>query len=166
MMRKMIIDCDTGVDDAQAILLALMTENIEVVAITCVAGNMPVEQAARNTVRVLHAVDEQCLGIPVYLGCDQPLINFSLIETVHTDATKYHGNDGLGDAPDATVGEPPYESVIKRDEKAAVALCRLINENPGEITIVAIGPLTNIALAMRLDSSICEKIKELYIMGK
>lgn len=163
MKEKLIIDCDTGVDDAQAILMALLTEDVEVVAITCVAGNVSVEQAARNTVRVLHAAGVK--GIPVFVGCDQPLINFPLIETEHTDATKYHGHDGLGDAPEATVGTPPYDSVINKTEKAAVAICRLINENPGEITVVALGPLTNIALAMRLDRGICQKMKGLYIMG-
>ena len=166
MKKKIIIDCDTGVDDAQAILMAVLTEDVEVLAITCVAGNTTVEQAAKNTVRVLHAVDDKCLGIPVFLGCDQPLINFPMLETAHTDATKYHGNDGLGDAPEATVGAPPYDAVINRSEKAAVAICRLIHDNPGEVTVVALGPLTNIALAMRLDSEICKKIKSLYIMGE
>lgn len=164
-MQKLIIDCDTGVDDAQAIILALNTEGFEVVAITCVAGNVSAEQAARNTVRVLHAAREDCSNIPVFVGCEKPLLNFPLLETVHTDATLYHGHDGLGDAPEATTGEPPYDTVIK-SEKAAIALCKLINQHPGELTIVALGPLTNIAMAYRLDSSVLGKIKELFIMGK
>ena len=154
MKKKIIIDCDTGVDDAQAILMAVLTEDVEVLAITCVAGNTTVEQAAKNSVRALYAADDKCFSIPVYLGSDQPLLDSSLLETLREDARNFHGIDGLGDAPEATVGEPPYGTVIDRSEKAAVAICRLIHENPAEVTIVALGPLTNIALAMRLDRDI------------
>lgn len=161
----MIIDCDTGVDDAQAITLALLSKEVDVMAITCVAGNVSVEQAARNTVRVLHAIDDNCGNVPVYIGCDKPLIDFPLLKTTHTDATKYHGKDGLGDAPHASLSECPYDGVIK-SEKAASAICRLVKENPGEVCIVALGPLSNLALAFRLDSSILEHIKEIYIMGE
>ena len=166
MKKKIIIDCDTGVDDAQAILMAVLTEDVEVLAITCVAGNTTVEQAAKNSVRARFTADDKCFSVPVYLGSDQPLLDSSLLETLREDARNFHGIDGLGDAPEATVGEPPYGTVIDRSEKAAVAICRLIHDNPGEVTVVALGPLTNIALAMRLHSEICKKIKSLYIMGE
>lgn len=164
-MKKVIIDCDTGVDDAQAIILALLSKDIEVVAITCVSGNSHLEAVGRNTVRVLYSVDKDCCKIPVYLGCDKSLLNFPLIETDHSDAGKYHGNDGLGDVPHATFGDPPYDQVIQ-SEKAAVAICRLVKKFPGEITLVAVGPLTNIALAFRLDSTVAQEVKEMYIMGE
>ena len=163
MKKKMIIDCDTGVDDAQAIILAALAKDVEVIAITCVAGNVPIDLVAKNTARVLHAINAN--HIPVYLGCEEPLMDYPLLQTAHTDATKYHGDDGLGDVPDVPSTAPPYDKIIRK-EKAALAICRLLKENPGEITIVALGPLTNIALAIRLDSTIAALIKEMYIMGE
>ncbi|XP_067942296.1 inosine-uridine preferring nucleoside hydrolase-like isoform X2 [Watersipora subatra] len=162
MTKKLIIDCDTGVDDAQALILAALSDNVEILAITCTFGNNSVSQAAKNTVRVLHEID--CCHIPVYVGCEKPLKNDIMMDRIRSNAAAHHGLDGLGDAPHATMGSPPYDTVI-RSEKAATAICRLIQEHPGEITFVALGPLTNLAIAFRLDSSIVDLFKEIVIMG-
>lgn len=160
--KKMIIDCDTGVDDAQAILLALTSGKVEVLAITCCAGNVSVNEAATNTARVLQAAG--VTNVPIFKGAEKSLMDVSLLETQHTDATKYHGSDGLGDAPHATEGEVD-KSMIK-EGYAAMEICKLIIQNPGEITLVAIGPLTNVAMTFRLDGGVAGKLKELHIMGK
>ena len=162
-MKKVILDCDTGVDDAQAIMLALGSSDVDLIAITCVFGNMDVEQAAQNTARVLQAAGR--MDIPVFVGCHKPLIKIPLVYTDFSDATNYHGIDGLGDAPEATVEEPPYSKII-RDKAASVALCDLINQYPHEITLVATAPLTNVAMAFRLDRSVAGKLKDMYIMGE
>ncbi|XP_067942200.1 inosine-uridine preferring nucleoside hydrolase-like [Watersipora subatra] len=162
MKKKLIIDCDTGVDDAQALILAALSDDVEIMAITCVFGNNSVTQAAKNTVRVLHEID--CCHIPVYVGCEKPLKNDIMIDQIRSSGSTYHGLDGLGDVPHATTGSPPFDAVI-RSEKAATAICRLIHEHPGEITFVALGPLTNLAIAFRLDSSIVGLFKEINIMG-
>lgn len=153
MCEKYIIDVDTGVDDAQALMLALSRPNIDVVAITCVAGNVAVDQVCINTLKVLAICDR--LDVPVYRGLNTPLVAEGM------EATHYHGNDGLGDADlDLTVS---MEMIQK--EHAVSALLRLVNENPGEITLVALAPLTNIALALKQDPDFGKKLKKITIMG-
>ncbi|KAJ8312030.1 hypothetical protein KUTeg_009403 [Tegillarca granosa] len=150
---KIIIDVDTGVDDAQAIMLALTSKEVDVLAITCVQGNADVENVCRNTLRVLKVCDR--LDIPVYKGASKPLIGFGL------DATHYHGKDGMGD-----VANPEeVDMSLIQSEPASLALLRLSKEYPGEITLVALAPLTNIALAIRLDPDFGTRLKEMFMMG-
>jgi len=151
--RKLIIDCDAGIDDAQAILLAL-SQDVEVLAITCVAGNTPIDKVCVNVLKVLEVCDRT--DIPVYKGATGPLLG-----DFKGSASHFHGLDGLGDVEDI----PHPDMSLLKSEHAVNALIRLINEHPGEITLVPIGPLTNIALACRLDPGICSKLKDVVIMG-
>jgi len=149
-MQKLIIDTDPGVDDAQAILLALAYPGVSVEAITTVNGNVSLEHTTANALKILDAANAD---VPVYAGCSVPLIN----EPRHE--TSVHGQDGLGDC------DLPRSSRRVEEEHAANLLVRKARENPGEITLVCIGPLTNVALALRLDPRLPENIQKIVIMG-
>lgn len=156
MGKKMIIDTDTGVDDAMAILMALEAHKrgaVEVVAITAVAGNCPEPDAVRNILRTLDAAG--CPNIPVHRGASSGLV----VEYDHQE--HYHGMDGFNDVsfPDT----PSMERV--EEELAWAAISRLTREFPGEVALVAIGPLTNIAIAMAADPGLAERLQEIFIMG-
>ncbi|XP_057708391.1 inosine-uridine preferring nucleoside hydrolase isoform X1 [Corythoichthys intestinalis] len=153
MRKKLLVDVDCGVDDAQAIMLALAAPNVDLLGVTCVHGNTTVENVCRNTLRVLQACDR--LEIPVFKGAAKPLLGNTI------NASHFHGQDGLGDAPDPNA--PGLDLV--QDEGAVSAMIRIVNENPGEVSLVAMAPLTNLALAVRLDPSLPNKLRGLYIMG-
>ncbi|XP_077582215.1 inosine-uridine preferring nucleoside hydrolase-like [Stigmatopora nigra] len=153
MKKKLILDVDTGVDDAQAILMALGDPNVEILGITCSHGNTTLENVLKNTLRVLKVCNR--LDIPVYAGCSRPLLSNK------RHSSDYHGNDGLGDVPDPDA--PGLELVQKK--KGVQALIKMVKQNPGEVTLVATAPLTNLAVAVQLDPSLPKKLKALYIMG-
>lgn len=149
MSRAFIIDTDTASDDAIALIMALRWEDVDVKAITVVAGNVPVEQATKNA---LYTVELCGAKVPVYMGADKPLVR----ETAH--ATWFHGKDGLGDMnyPDPK---------IKAETKHAVqALIDTIRENPG-IVLVTLGPLTNVALAVMQAPDIVKHVSRCVVMG-
>ncbi|MEM6282505.1 MAG: nucleoside hydrolase [Chloroflexota bacterium] len=149
---RMIIDTDAGIDDAEAILMALAHPNCTVEAITTVTGNVHRDAVNQNVATVLQ---QAARTVPVYSGADVPLV-----EPWEFNEKGYHATDGLGDWPD----RPPVDVQLEA-EHAVAALIRLVNDNPGEITLVALGPLTNIALAVRLDPSLPEKLKAITVMG-
>ena len=149
-MKRLIIDTDPGVDDAHALLLALAHPDVKVEAITTVSGNVSIDLTTANALKILDVAEKD---IPVYRGCDRPLIN------IPEYATYVHGTDGLGDCGISV------SKMLAKAEHAVHALIRLANENPGELTLVAIGPLTNLAVALRLDSDLPHKFKQLVIMG-
>ncbi|KAJ8409998.1 hypothetical protein AAFF_G00210390 [Aldrovandia affinis] len=153
MVKKLLVDVDCGVDDAQAIMLALAAPDVEVLGITCVHGNTTVENVCKNTLRVLKAC--QRLEIPVFRGASKPILGKTL------SAGHFHGHDGLGDAPDPDA--PSLEMVQK--EGAVAAMIRIVSEHAGEVSLVATAPLTNLALATRMDPTFPQKLKGLYIMG-
>ncbi|CAB1413471.1 unnamed protein product [Pleuronectes platessa] len=153
MKKKLFIDADTGVDDAQAIMVALAAPDVEILGITCCYGNTPLENVLTNTLRVLKACNR--LDIPVYRGCSGPLL------ANRRHAGDYHGKDGMGDAPDPDA--PGLELLQKK--RGIPAMVKIINQNPGEVTLVATAPLTNLAVAVQLDPSLPKKLKALYIMG-
>ncbi|KAK2856903.1 hypothetical protein Q5P01_005638 [Channa striata] len=153
MKKKLILDVDTGVDDAQAIMVALADPNVEILGITCCHGNTPLENVLKNTLRVLKVCNR--LDIPVYRGSSTPIL------AEKKNAGDYHGKDGLGEVPDPAA--PGLELLQKT--KAATAIIKIVNENPGEVTLAAVAPLTNLAVAVQLDPSFPEKLKALYIMG-
>jgi len=149
-MQKIIIDTDPGVDDAHAILLALAHPEVSVEAITTVNGNVSLKHTTANALKTL---DIAGMDIPVFAGCAAPLIRTPV------DASFVHGTDGLGDC------NLPTSNRKVEKEHASNALVRLANEQSGEITLVAIGPLTNLAVALRLDPNLPVKFKKLVIMG-
>ncbi|CAN0345131.1 unnamed protein product [Lampetra fluviatilis] len=155
--KLLVLDVDCGVDDAQALMVALGdAARARVLAITCCHGNTHVRQVADNVARVLRACGARA-RVPVFLGASLPL----LAKPKH--ATRFHGNDGLGDSPDPP--DPRPVAVKEQKEHAVNALVRLAKENPGQITLVALGPLTNVALATRMDPDFTSRLKELFIMG-
>jgi purine nucleosidase len=151
--RKIIIDSDTATDDAVAILLALNAPDIKVEAITITVGNVGFEQQTKNA---LYTLEKAGKGgqVPVYQGSSRPLTR-----EIHGSATYVHGTDGMSDSffPEA---KQKHET-----EHAVDAMIRLVEKYPGEITIVAIGPLTNIALALLRQPTIATQIKGIYFMG-
>ncbi len=149
-MKRLIIDTDPGVDDAAAILLALAHPNAKVEAITTVNGNVDVDKTTANALKIL---DIAQADVPVYRGCSRPIVNPAEY------ASYVHGQDGLGDCG------VPASARVPQSEHAVHALIRLASENPGELTLVGIGPLTNIAHALRLDPALPSKFKELIVMG-
>ncbi|XP_034429078.1 inosine-uridine preferring nucleoside hydrolase isoform X1 [Hippoglossus hippoglossus] len=153
MTKKLLVDVDCGVDDAQAIMLALAAPNVELLGITCVHGNTTVDNVCKNVLRVLQACNK--LEIPVFKGAAKPILGNTI------DAGHFHGQDGLGDAPDPN---PPGLDLVQK-EGAVSAMIRIVNENPGEVSLVATAPLTNLALAVKLDPSLPSKLRGLYIMG-
>ncbi|KAF7214777.1 nucleoside hydrolase [Nothobranchius furzeri] len=152
-MKKIVLDVDTGVDDAQAIMIALSSPNVEILGITCCHGNTPLDNVLKNTLRVLKVCNR--LDIPVYKGASRPIL------VKKRNAGDYHGKDGLGDVPesDATGLE------LLQKKKAPNAMIKYAQQNPGEVILVATGPLTNLAVAVQLDPSFPKKLKALYIMG-
>jgi purine nucleosidase len=149
-MKRLIIDTDPGVDDAHAILLALAHPDVQVEAITTVNGNVNLDLTTSNALKILDAAGRD---IPVYRGCDRPLIS-RLLHAAHV-----HGEDGLGDC------NLPASKKSIQSEHAVHALVRMANENPGEFTLAAIGPLTNLAVALSIDPDLPMKFKQLVIMG-
>ncbi len=148
-MRKFIIDTDTASDDAVALLMALRAPEVEVVGITTVCGNVPVEQGTRNALFTVELSGTHC---PVHQGADRPLLR----EPVH--ATFFHGQDGLGDR------DYPAPSSSAAPGHAVAALIDLIRGTPG-VTLVTLGPLTNVALALSQAPDIARHVHRCVVMG-
>ena len=160
--RRVIIDTDPGIDDALALILALRSPHLRIEAVTTVAGNVPLDHCVANAFRILHAA-----GIdnppPVARGCAGPLRREAVT------ASHVHGADGLGDIsairePD---GSPRYPALSETTVAAHAAdlMADLVGSRPGEITIVALGPLTNIATALDRAPEKMGKLRELIVMG-
>ncbi|KAJ3086150.1 hypothetical protein HK102_013464 [Quaeritorhiza haematococci] len=164
MAKDIIIDSDCGIDDATAILVALRHPHTNVKAITVVAGNVPMKEGL-ECCRTLLSVTNKKDEVPIFPGADGPLIR----STTSKPTWPGHGRDGLGNYTESdefqTLHLPGAKDVPIEKEVAANALVRMVNEKPGHYDIVALGPLTNIALAIMLDGSFLSKIKTLYVMG-
>ena len=151
MPKRILIDADPGIDDACAILLALASPELTLEGISIVHGNCSVEQGTINGLSVLELANAS--HIPVAKGCENPLVQPSLL------APETHGNTGLGYAE---LPGPRSRPIV---QYGCDFLIEKILSSPGEITLVAIGPLTNLALAIRQEPRIVQSIKELVIMG-
>jgi purine nucleosidase len=151
MPRRIILDCDPGQDDAMAILLAAGSPEIELAAITTVAGNQTLDKTTLNARRVCTAAGVR--NVPVAAGCEGPLLR-PLVTAAHI-----HGESGLDGAD---LGEP---AVPLERAHAVDLIVDLVMGAPGEISLVPVGPLTNVALAVRKEPRIASRVREVVLMG-
>jgi len=168
--KKFIIDADTGSDDAVAILMALRDPRVDVLGVTVVSGNVPLKQGIINTLSTAELCD---VDVKVFAGADKPLTREYLeiytldefqkhVQTLSSDSVTaqcVHGVDGMGD-----IGVEPQNKNYE-EQDAVDYLIESFNKNPNEITLVTLGPLTNIAKAIQKDPSITAKIEHCYVMG-
>ena len=156
MVKKVMIDCDVGVDDALALILAFHSPELDVKAITGVNGNVPLNQVFENIQKVLSLIQPQHKP-PIARGADQPLKGKSVY------AHSVHGKDGLGGAKiERKEGEEWWEIFPGRADELITKMAR---QYPNELTLIATGPLTNLALGLQYDLEGMRKLKEVAIMG-
>jgi purine nucleosidase len=149
---RMILDVDTGIDDAMAILYALNRPGIKLEALTTTFGNTDIETATTNTLRILELAGRS--DVPVARGPGR-----SLLKPFVKGADHVHGRNGLGDV---ILPEPKAEPVA---EPASDLMIRLARENPGEITLCPVGPITNVAIALAKAPEVAPLFKDIVIMG-
>lgn len=147
----LILDVDTGVDDALALAFAVRSGAAELVAVTTLAGNVGVERTTANTLAVLDWLD--AADVPVHRGASRPLVRN------RRDAAYFHDVDGLGGAT-----FPRSERTIGTDRGPA-ALVRLARSRPGELTLVCLGPLTNLAIALNVEPGLPALLRRVIVMG-
>ncbi|UTA55309.1 nucleoside hydrolase [Lysobacter soli] len=146
----LLIDTDPGVDDALALLMAFNAPRHEVVGLTIAAGNVGLKHTVANALKLCEVAG---IEAPVFAGCPGPLLHPA------PDAGYVHGEDGFGD-----VGYEPAQRAAER-EHAAQAILRLSHEHAGKLLLVALGPLTNVALALKLDPTLPERVARIVVMG-
>ncbi len=151
MARNVIIDCDTGMDDALALLLALRSPELNVLGITCVNGNVDLDNVVHNTLRVVEQSGKQ---VPVFAGAKSALLVASEV-----NAAKVHGSDGLGGIP------LPEPKMRVESEHAIDFIVRTFMQADQPMDWITIGPLTNAALALRREPRIVNKIRLLTMMA-
>lgn len=149
--QKIILDCDPGHDDAVAIMLAAANPGIELLGITVIAGNQTLGKTTRNACRVLQWIGRE--DIPVYPGCSRPIIR------APRAAGDIHGDTGL-DGPVF-----PELTKFPEDEHAVGFMIKTLMESDGDVIAVTTGPMTNLAMAMRMEPAITDKIKRIVLMG-
>ncbi len=147
----LLIDTDPGVDDALALLMAFADARHDVVGLTVAAGNVGLQHTTGNALKLCEVAGRE--DVPVFAGAADPLVYPA------EDAAHVHGRDGFGD-----VGLPPATRALEA-EHAALAILRLSHQYAGELLLVALGPLTNIALALKLDPTLPQRIKRFVVMG-
>jgi len=152
MTKKILIDTDPGIDDSMAIFLALRSPELEVCGLTTVHGNSDVKQTTRNARQILDLAGRT--DIPVAMGASRPLVRPS-----HGGAPQVHGDNGLGNI---SLPQPQAPLV---DVPAAWFIVQQIMANPGDVTLVALGPLTNLALALLLEPRIVQAVHDVVLMG-
>ena len=150
-MHRIILDTDPGIDDALTLFLALASPEVQLEAITTVSGNVHVDLTTRNALALLELAGRA--DIPVARGCERPLVRQPIV------ADYVHGRNGLGDVE---LPEPQLRPVSRH---AVDLIIEKVMAAPREITLVPIGPLTNIALALRKEPRIIEYVREVVIMG-
>lgn len=146
-----IIDVDTGVDDAAAIALAVHLPQIDLLGVTTVAGNVDVEKTTENSLCVLATLG--CSSVPVHRGMSRPL------SRTYNDASLYHGESGIGDAV------LPPSPVSVQPQSGPEFIVQSLRRHPGEVTLVCVAPLTNIAVALALEPDLPKLVKNVVIMG-
>jgi len=163
---KWIIDCDAGVDDAQALLLAAALvkceeAELEIVGVTCCAGNVGLDSVMKNVNHVLSAA--KLTDVPVFRGADAPLLASAGVK----DASHYHGNDGLAGfwQTSHALKSASLTAADSSSKSAAIALVELITLHSGDVALLALAPLTNIALAVRLAPDLGKHLSLAVVMG-
>lgn len=150
-MIPLIIDCDPGIDDALALLVAAGSPEFQILGVTTVAGNRPVDITSLNACRILDAASRE--DIPVYSGCPRPLVY------PEARCNSVHGEDGLGGAAMPTRRSPAAAHATQ------FIVETLSDAPPGSITLVAVGPLTNLAVAEIMHPGILRRARSLLVMG-
>jgi purine nucleosidase len=146
----LLIDTDPGVDDALALLMAFQSEEHNLLGLCIAAGNVGIQHTCSNALKLCEVAG---IDVPIYQGCAQPLVFAA------EDAAYVHGLDGFGDIGfTPALGQP-------ESEHAALAIIREANQHAGNLLLVTLGPLTNLALAVRLDPTLPSKISRLVVMG-
>ena len=151
--KPVLIDTDPGLDDLLALVLALRSPVLDVRAITVVAGNVSVDACTANALRILEAVEVD--PPPVFRGCAKPL------SPAVTRAEHVHGDDGIGGVSEAW----PVQHLQTESVHAVDAILNFAQRHPGEITLIALGPLTNVAMALEQDPAALANIREIVVMG-
>ena len=149
-MRKIIIDCDPGIDDALALMLALSSPELNILGITTVSGNVPAQVGADNALKVLKQMNR--LDIPVYCGAEIPL------KKDYVDARDTHGEDGLGET------NYPKADGVSWKGGAVDFIIETLQKETG-VSIIAIGPMTNLALALQKCPEAFQRLDEFISMG-
>ncbi len=151
--HRLILDCDPGVDDAFAMMLAFAApEKIEMLGVTCVAGNRPLDQTAYNARRLCALAGRP--EIPVYAGCARPIM------WAEGEPVDVHGKDGLGD-----VSLPEPKAPLRDGHAVQFIIDTVMREPEKTVTLCCIGPMTNLALAIVMEPRIVPRIRELVFMG-
>ena len=156
MSKKVIIDCDVGVDDALALILAFHSPELNVEAVTGVNGNVPLDVVFENIQKVLSLIQPKDKPL-IAKGADRPLKGKPVY------AYSFHGKNGLGKANIEQRGREQWYQFFSG--KADELILKLARQHPNELTLIAIGPLTNVALALQKDLEGMKKLKEVVIMG-
>jgi purine nucleosidase len=151
MAHKIIYDTDPGIDDAMALLFAHLSPAIDLVGITTVFGNASLDTTTRNA---LYLKEKFSIPAPVYRGTGQPLL-LELGDPPHF----VHGDDGLGNI------NAPDPQIVAGNKSAAEYIVDTVMANPGEISLVAVGPVTNLALALRMNPDIAANLDRVVVMG-
>ncbi|MFA9558595.1 nucleoside hydrolase [Evansella sp. AB-rgal1] len=152
-MKKVILDVDTGIDDALAIAYAIKSGQLDLLGITTSFGNVSVEEATRNTLQVLEVMD--AAHIPVSMGADKPMAR----DHLKGKALHVHGENGLGNV------ELPLPKESKIEMYGVDFLLSKVKEFPNKVTIVAVGALTNVALAIKKDPDFIHLVERIVVMG-
>lgn len=150
-VQKILYDCDPGHDDAVALMLAAGSPELELLGVTIVAGNQTLDNTGRNACHVLQWLGRE--EIPVYTGCERPMVRDRVT------AGDIHGETGLDG--------PVFPPLRKRPEPehAVRFLVRTLMSSQGDVTVVTSGPMTNLAMALRMEPAAAEKIRRIVLMG-
>ncbi|ORX82216.1 nucleoside hydrolase [Anaeromyces robustus] len=157
--KRIIIDTDSGIDDIISIIVSLKHEKSKLEAITVVEGNVSLKQGLLNLCSLLDVTSLREKKIPIYPGCDKPIIQNFNREKPYSSLSSFHNLSAY------SLQERNLITKHISKEHAVLALIRMVTNEPNEFTIVCLGPLTNIALAIRLDPFFLSKVKNIVIMG-
>lgn len=150
-MKKILIDCDPGIDDSLALILALKSDEVDLKAVTTVSGNLHVDDTSRNALIIMEMMGAE--SVPVARGMAKPLVRDIPFDPFS------HGKDGLGNT------DMPHPKRSLAPVFGPDLIVEQANLYPGELTLIALGPLTNIAMALMKDPELPKKVKELVCIG-